>query len=163
MRNTFVLLIATAFLTSCVNIGSKKIDQDVHKSAFEQFVDSVPTLELPYELSTDDEMIHYNNPSSHVPEGAALMGKLPSLENVHLIVYSYPADIRLPVLELYSKDGTKLNDIQLFKYSCPLESSWNSKFLITKDYKIYIDKICDIYDSQIDKDTINIKGLLKNE
>lgn len=161
LKYALVLQFITALLIACGNQETDSVVQEVKRSAFTYYVDSIPTLELPLVLKSDDAMMHFENPKEFVPEGAELIGKLPSLGNKHFIIYSYPADIRLPILEIYDDEGKKLKDVQLFKYNCPLDMGWFSKFSISKDYDIVIEQICDAYDSRIDRDTIRLQELLR--
>lgn len=151
-------------LNACANYDSEAKNRNSSpKTAFEQFADSIPQLELPFELSTSDEIEYVESNSRFIPEGAALIGKLKSQSNKWLIIYSYPADIRLPILEVYDNNGKKLHEIQLFDYgSCPVTSSGYSKFVIENEKEIYKENICDLYDSRIDRDTIKIEELLNN-
>jgi hypothetical protein len=164
MRKTFVLIFTVALLSAFANNYSTAKDHPIRKTAFEQFVDSIPLLELPFELSTTDVIKHVPLNSPYIPEGAALIGKLKSQNNRWLIIYSYPADIRLPILEVYDSNGKKLSEVQLFDYgNCPVTSSGYSKFVIKNEKEIYKETACDAYDSRTDRDTINIEGLLKND
>ena len=163
MKKTTIMLLLAALFSACGKSNSGSAQQDTPQKAFEQFVDSIPTLSLPYQLRSGDQLVYFDQPTSQVPEGAMLMGKLPSRENIHFIIYSYPADIRLPVLEVYDNSGTRLSETPLWKYSCPLDAGWQSKSSITEDYNIYIDQVCDGDDSQVDRDTIRLKTLLNVE
>ena len=75
--------------------------------------------------------------SEFIPEGAALLGRLPSIENKYFIIYTYPADIRLPILEVYNANGEKINQLELYDYmNCDLDQGGNSKFTITNEFII---------------------------
>ncbi len=163
MRNTALLLFTFVILTASSQENPNVKDQQLSEDSFKQFVDDIPLLQLPFELSTSDPMYHLNMESKYIPEGAALIGRLKSRLGKHLIIYSYPADIRLPILEVYDNDGKKLNELQLFDYmSCPMTASGFSRFIIRSE-EIYKETACDIYDSRIDQDTIRVNDLLKNE
>ena len=164
MKTVIIVLFISGIIWSCGNKDSGEEVNNLTKTPFEQFVDSMPLIRLPFELSTSDEIQHVNLNSEHIPEGAALVGKLQSKNGTHFIIYSYPADIRLPILEIYNSTGEKINEILLFDYvSCPLTSNGYSKFIVKSYNAIYKETACDSYDSRIDRDTIYIENLLKND
>lgn len=163
MKNLFTIAFIITLLLSCDTNNTRINERITPKTDFQQYVDSIPTLDLPYEFSSSDEMIHFDNPKSQVPEGAMLMGKLPSLDNVHLIIYSYPADIRLPVLEVYDNDGKKRSETPLLKYNCLLDLNWQSSFVITEDYDIYMNQVCGDDNSSTNRDTVALTTLLQEK
>lgn len=85
-------------------------------TTFKSFVQSIPYLDADFYLNNGEDFKHVNLKNKFIPEGAALIGKLPSIDQYEFIVYSYPADIRLPILEVYNSKGKKVNERALFKY-----------------------------------------------
>lgn len=164
MKIALLTLLFFCALTSCTHNQASIQEQISQKTDFEQYVESIPILELPFELSTNDTIAHIPIENPFLPEGAALLGRLQSNNDKHLILYSYPADIRLPILEIYNSKGEKLNTLPLFDYGkCPLTASGYSRFEITDQGEIYKETACDLYDSRIDTDTIFIEKLLQND
>ena len=156
IKHLFLLLICIQL--SCVN--SEKKTEEIKKTKFEQFVSRIPLLEIPFEQSSLDEFKHLQMESEFIPEGAALLGRLSSRDDKHLILYTYPADVRLPFLEVYSTNGKKINQLELYDYmNCDLDQGGNSKFTITNEF-ITKETYCNTYVSRVDRDTIAIEDLV---
>jgi len=159
---TRALLLLAAVVLSCANPEATRTTQKTESTPFEQFVKDVPLVALPFELSTSEEFKHLAIESKFIPEGAALIGKLPSKNGMHFLLYSYPADIRLPILEIYTNDGAKINEISLFKSACPITNYGHSKITMNSYDLIFQETICDAYDSRIDYDTLVVNGLIRD-
>lgn len=79
---------------------------------------SIPKLENNFTLNSNKGFKHFDEINSEFkPEGASIIGRLDTNNNTFPIIYSYPADIRLPIIELYSPTGEKKNEFQLFDYN----------------------------------------------
>ena len=150
-----IILVGVLFACGNQTTQQKKVINE--ETPFQQFVNSVPLITLPFGLSSNEAINHLTIDSPVIPEGAALIGKLPSQDSRHLLIYSYPADIRLPILELYDSNGTKLKEVNLFNYgACPVTSSGFSSFQLDDYARIFLETACDLYDSRIDRDTLFI-------
>jgi len=84
------------------------------EAAFRSFFDSSPVLEEGYTATCNNYFEHAEIESEFIPEGAALVGKLGVDAKLYHIIYSYPADIRLPIWEAYDSGGNKRGEVQLF-------------------------------------------------
>lgn len=134
-------------------------------SAFIAFVDSIPIVRLKnFELNSDQDFEHVDLKSKFIPEGAALIGRLIPLKRHEFIIYSYPADIRLPILEVYNANGEKVNQRELFQYdSCPLELGGHHNVKLSEDFtQLYLETYCATALSNRELDTIVIHELIPN-
>lgn len=155
--------------TRCSNGDPVCVTQDVPTeeipvdSAFLAFVDSIPIVRLTgFELNDDNAFEHADLESNFIPDGASLIGRFPPFNQHEFIIYSYPADIRLPVLEVYNSNGKKVNQRALFLYgTCPLDLEENHKVKLSKDFsKLYLETHCTTALSSSEVDTIVIHDLI---
>ena len=79
------------------------------------------------------------------PEGSSVMGKLKSMNNKNFIIYTYQADIVLPMLEIYNNEGLKIRQLELLDMgycSSEFENQFsefkiqNDSIIILKNFKI---------------------------
>lgn len=170
---TILFLTAIFFVgllnTRCSNTDPVCVTRDVPTeeilidSAFLAFVDSVPIVRLTgFELNDDNAFEHVDLKSKFIPEGAALIGRFLPFKHHEFIIYSYPADIRLPVLEVYNSNGEKVNQHALFLYgTCPLDLEESHKVKLSKDFsKLYLETYCSTALSSRELDTIIIHELI---
>lgn len=85
-----------------------------HDSSFASFVAQVPELDSSFSWSNSDTIEYLDIKSKFIPEGAGLIGKLPSIDDYSFLIYSYPADTGIPILEVYNEVGEKVNQRELF-------------------------------------------------
>jgi hypothetical protein len=119
-------------------------------TTFDNYIGLMPSLMIPVKITCDDQPYPipdlYNNRSygrMFRPEGAAIIGKLRTTNKYVAIIYAYPADISLPILETYTLEGVKLDQLQLFNLSsCVTDFNdtieTNSSFLIFENFDIKI-------------------------
>ncbi len=89
-------------------------DQDDFKSYFY----SLPMFNSLTSYTCNDDLPISELPKSrHTPEGASLLGTLPPVNGYYPILYTYPADIVLPILVFHNKKTLKKKEIQLFDMS----------------------------------------------
>lgn len=77
--------------------------------------------------------------SMFIPEGANVVGKLPSNNDFHYVLYTYPADIILPMLEKYDLTGKRVAQYNLFDYefcSDIEQVNQHSEFVILDSFSI---------------------------
>ena len=77
------------------------------------------------------------------PEGGTIIGKIKVTHQFVAIVYSYPSDIALPILETYNLKGEKIDQLQLVNlincaedFTDTIEA--NSSLIISQDTIIQI-------------------------
>jgi hypothetical protein len=85
-------------------------------SSFYYFAQNIPIIDSNFTLSSKKEFNHLDVQSMFIPEGAGLIGRLKPIDNYEFIIYSYPADVRLPILEVYNIKGEKVNEALLYNY-----------------------------------------------
>lgn len=124
---------------------------------FKAYFYALPTLSLPIRYTCYQNFFPSDLPQNiHSPDGASLLGTLPPIEGYYPILYSYPADIVLPILIFYDRMGTIQQQIQLLDLSfCNAEypeqySSGN----VSEEYLIEIENYI------LDKDEEPIKSTI---
>ncbi len=70
-----------------------------HDSSFASFVAQVPELDSSFSWSNSDTIEYLDIKSKFIPEGAGLIGRLPSIDDYSFLIYSYPADTGIPILD----------------------------------------------------------------
>lgn len=140
----------------------KELDSlEKQENAFFDFVTSVPILDSGYTAESDETIEHFVIESDFIPDGAAMMGRVPSREGYHFLVYCHPDDIHLPILEMYDSLGEKILERSLFRYSeCPPSDSGYSRFELVGTRVIIIVTICDAYNSNAFMDVIELEELI---
>lgn len=159
MKSKFI--IGLFFLLSCsVNNTDTKI---VSKTEFMKFVDEIPILKTNFSLECSQTINHIDIKSDYVPEDAGVVGRLKTKEDYSFIIYSYPADIRLPILEVYNRDGKKIDELPLFEMSdCSIDSpSTSSRFRIQNDETILIEKIKPENGAVYNTISVNLNEIIK--
>lgn len=133
-------------------------------TSFLAYARSIPLLDKDFTLSSSEVFEHMNIQSKYIPDGAGLIGSLAPINEYHFIIYSYPADIQLPVLEVYNSIGEKVNDRVLFNYGhCPVQFRDNHSFKLSPDRTaIYLHTTCAISFSNAYQDTIIIEDLISH-
>jgi hypothetical protein len=125
------LIVITGFACCCVesskiienptkeiaSVRLDTVDVVIPNTKFTNFVFSIPVFEIGFTMSSDQAHKVLSIESEYIPEGASLIGRLPSNEKQHLILYTYPADIQLPILEVYDYYGVKIGKFNFFDYN----------------------------------------------
>ena len=131
-------------------------------SSFFYFTQTIPILDSNFTLSSSEEFNHLDIKSKYIPDGAALIGKLQAIDNYEFIIYSYPADLRLPILEVYNSNGKKVNERVLYNFEyCTIDFENNHKVELSADHsKVYRTTVCGISFSAFSYDSILVRDLL---
>lgn len=132
-------------------------------SSFFYFAQTIPILESNFTLSNKEEFNHLGIQSKYIPEGAGLIGKLKPINNYEFIIYSYPADLRLPILEVYNFKGEKVNERVLYNFEyCSSDFGEDHHEVETSpDHsKIYRTTTCAISYSAFSYDSILVRDLI---
>lgn len=126
---------------------------------FESFAESIPILPADLSLSSDESFWLVKLSDHFIPEGAKLIGKLPSIDGHHFILYSYA---ERPILEVYTADGTKINQRELFLFgTCPGTVPEDHTAKLSDDgTKIYLETRCVDDRPNGSRDTIVLKDLI---
>lgn len=102
-------------LSSCTN----KQENPIEQTLFETFLDSLPEIELPCQFSSRDfRLSDYTIPELHQfdsirEEGGIPLGKFYLSDTIVGIIYSFPADILIPVLYTYTVNGESISSLML--------------------------------------------------
>lgn len=132
-------------------------------SSFFYFAQNIPILDSNFTLSSDEDFTHLDVKSKFIPEGAALLGRLKPFSNYEFILYSYPADIRLPILEVYNFKGEKVNERFLYDFEyCSNENPEQSHEVeLSADHStIYRSTFCAFAFSAFGYDSIVVRDLI---
>jgi hypothetical protein len=103
---------------------------------FNDYVQAIPVLSknFIYDTELDLDTI-YDIVSKFRPDGSSIIGRLKTINQFYPIIYGYPADIFLPILEIYNSEGIKTQNHDLLDYSwCYHEFEGNyGRFIIIDD------------------------------
>jgi hypothetical protein len=105
--------------------ANAKIDSlkkvDLGTIEFSDYVNRLPQINLPFKFSCDSGLvwpkIDYENEviKKFKPEGAGIIGKVYQSEKSVGILYTYPADIMFPIIQIFDLRGQELRRIELFE------------------------------------------------
>ena len=181
MRNIFIFFIASIILYGCSHSKKNNVISDnkvadsitesiVPKSAdspesFLDYIKKIEKIDIPVTYTCQDNLKHIDDlESKFIPDGAAIMGLVNSIDKCHFIIYSYPADIRLPILEVYSNKGEKVKEVTLLDIeSCPFDDeNLISRFDILNDTTIRLENISiqETDTTIVDSRTISLSELI---
>lgn len=126
----------------------RKIRYD--KLIFKEYVDYIPLISLPKEISCDGD---YNHPDLDYtadlmkkfnPKGAGVVGKLYQTDDRVGILYTYPADVLVPVFKQFDLNGTESTSYMFFASedcSNDFEYFIHTSGVITKNYEVFIERV----------------------
>jgi len=148
-------LILMCFLFGIISCGTKSNEKKEQTSSivktvyqktgrldsFSNYLDAIPKIEIPTKYSCNNSFDRINLESKYRPEGSSIMGKLNSINENHFIIYTYPADNTLPILEIYNNEGLKLNQLILLDMAhCSFEAEdEHSRFIVPNDSFIILE------------------------
>lgn len=114
----FILAMISSIM-ACQNQSAKLAETEI---TFSDYVDQLPQISLPYTFKCDEplvrpEEIDYENAliKKYKPEFAGIIGKVYKNDQSIGILYTYPADVLLPVLIITDTTGVKLETIELYE------------------------------------------------
>ena len=143
------------------NLQASIVERD---SPFASFVAQVPELDSSFSWSNSDTIEYLDIKSKFIPERAGLIGRLPSIDNYSFLIYSYPADTGIPILEVYNEVGEKVNQRELFVMGdCPsiLSLSDSHHFHLSADRStVYMSTSCAISFSAGFSDSLVVGSLI---
>lgn len=163
MKNWIFILIA--LLISCdtrqTSTENNQINED--ESAFDKYADKIKLISLPMRLTCDEDLDNmvYNFPKDTITkygrENSRVYGKLLETENYTAIIYLYPADIQLPIIQTTDKKGNKISNLGLYERWCGEDEfgggySWAE---ITDDMEIILTDSATTYKRDSDGEIID--------
>lgn len=122
MAKSGYLLWIPLLLASCIHTHETSGLKD--KNAFSEYSVRIRQVDLPLNLSCYQELqsIQPGFPESEIrkfgPEECRIFGKIFECENFTAILYLYPADMALPILQTTDKQGRKISALALFETFC---------------------------------------------
>ena len=132
----------TSFLILLFVFGQSKISESEsivkpktgnHEISFSDFIEKIPQVKLPLKTTCDQELesLQLDFSQSVInnfgPESSKIFGKLSENKNFAAIIYLYPADIVLPIIQTTDRNGKKISVLSLFDSYCGEdEFSWST-------------------------------------
>lgn len=169
-RASILFISMVSVLWGCSDDEEKRTTPHVQASIVEQdlsfasFVAQVPELDPSFSWSNSDTIEYLDIKSKFIPEGAGLIGRLPSIDDYSFLIYSYPVNTRMPILEVYNEVGEKINQRELFiTGDCPsiLSMSDFHRFYLSADRStVYISTSCAIAFSAGFSDSLVVERLI---
>jgi hypothetical protein len=138
-------------------------DSDNYSKIFEDFTSQMPELTLPLELVCGKpfpvKVTEISSLDRAKNEGYfGLLGKLTEQENYTAVIYTTPADVVMPVIKTFDKQGNTIDSLVLYVGECGASpvGYWNAKVDILKDMTIVLT------DSTISYKTDSLNNLIKS-
>jgi hypothetical protein len=142
MKLIFSIIIPILFLLSCEQ--RIEVDKSTDDITFLEFSNKIKKIDLPLTAKCEKDLIgstfDFENEiiKKYGSDNSLIYGKLAEKENYTVIMYLYPADVALPIIQTNNKKGEKISSLNLYEISCweddtISETSW---FKINKDLSI---------------------------
>jgi len=145
----------TAFLILLFGFGQSTISESKsivkpktgnYEISFSDFIKKIAQVELPLKTTCDQELesLQLDFSQSVInhfgPENSKIFGKLSENKNFAAIIYLYPADLVLPIIQTTDRNGKKISVLSLFDSYCGEdEFSWSTaKAQVTTDLTILL-------------------------
>lgn len=154
-------IISTLGLTIILGCGQttyKKVEteneNDVYKEiSFDNYLTAIPETKLPLDLKCEVELngstLKFDRTTIEKfgPENSRIYGKIAVTDNYTAIIYLYPADIVLPIIQTTDKQGKKISELKIYERWCGEdEFSWGTSCAnISKDLTITLSDSVIIY------------------
>ncbi len=148
---------------------SEQGNNSIEKNKFSEYLKAIPFLELPYSTSCDDD---YENPPELDQKlkkkyaGGDLESpfrRIPNNQDLEVILNLAPADVLLPIVKIYDKNGYLKASQQLFFGYCGGEPGYYHKEYITINPNLTIEHIDSTWMHKVDSLENEIKGTEKLE
>jgi hypothetical protein len=150
-------IIISTFLFGCGQTKQSDnsiVDNGTNELSFSNYSSKINQIDLPLQTICDNNLSGYlleftdSTIAKFGPEYSRIHGKLADKEKFTAIIYLYPADIILPIIQTTDKKGKKISDLQLFeKYCGSDEFSWSTSWAqINKDLTIQLSDSTITYD-----------------
>ena len=163
---TTIFIILTFFSCQQKNQQKGVLDkgqiQDKGEFLFPDYVKTINQIDLPLKTTCEKELepplLPYADSliSKFGPENSRIYGKLADKKRFTAIIYLYPADIVLPIIQTTDKQGNKISTLNLFENCNEDElfksTSWTS---INKDLSIVINDSITTYKRDKEGEIIN--------
>jgi hypothetical protein len=137
-----LLPIILVILTNCSSPKTTEIQDE--KQVFKNYLTQIPTLKLPlkfqcinFDYSTVNK-INELEVSKFGPENSRVLGKLKLKNNLYGVIYIFPADAPLPILQINNEYGKKISKLNFYENYCGEDENYfgSSSAIINKDLSI---------------------------
>lgn len=136
------LLLLSLLLFCCEQ--PKKVDKIKKEITFIEFTNNIKQLKFPIEAKCEKDLIgstidlNKETIKKYGPENCSIYGKIFENNKYTAIMYLYPTDVSMPIIQTNNKNGTKISSLNLYEISCWEDESIseNSWFIINKDLSI---------------------------
>ena len=116
--------------------------------SFDDYLTAIPETRLPLDLKCDVELnvptLEFDRETidKYGQENSRINGKIAVTDNFTAIIYLYPADIILPIIQTSDRQGKKISELKIYERWCGEdEFSWGTSWAtISKDLTI---TLCD--------------------
>ncbi len=132
---------------------------------FVSYFSAIPLLKANFSYNSEEmHKTETDIKSKYRPEGSTIIGRLKPVDGNYFIIYRYPADILLPILEIYNEKGEQTTRFELLDYAwCADELAMNyGRFTILNDTMIFLENyVIHDGDTVITKtNTLNLKQII---
>lgn len=129
-------------------------ENDVKKEvSFDDYLNAIPETRLPLDMKCEvelkDSTLEFDRTTidKFGQENSRINGKIAVTDNFTAIIYLYPADIVLPIIQTTDKQGKKISELKIYERWCGEDAfSWGTSWAnITKDLTITLSDSAIIY------------------
>jgi hypothetical protein len=125
----------------------------VKQISFDEYLTAIPEIKLPLDIKCDVELdgsfFKFNSKTINKfgQENSKINGKIAQTDNFAAIIYLYPADIILPIIQTTDFMGNKISELKIYERWCGEdEFSWGTSWAnISKDLTITLSDSVIIY------------------
>lgn len=145
-------IIALIILFSCGQT-TESLNETTKEVAFDDYLTAIPEIKLPLDLNCEVELdgstLSYSRETidRYGQENSRINGKIAVKDNFTVIIYLYPADIVLPIIQTTDRQGNKISELKIYEKWCGEdEFSWGTSWAnISKDLTITLSDSAVIY------------------
>lgn len=127
------------------NNAEQEINQEqLEEDLFSQFLSEIPTYNFPVKMSCDYDRLandqNFEKFLKYYPKGGRLVSKLNSNLDFSLIIFDFECDYSCPLLYTYSKDGIRIDSLNLTPGQCGEDPFMKSRewFIISENLNIQL-------------------------
>ena len=136
------------------NIAKPQEKMTIEQKVFDEYLKAIPVVKFPLHFKCE---IEPNVPNSDIDrstiakytrEHSDIYGKFAITENYAAIIYLYPADVVLPIIQTSDREGNKISELTVYEQYCGAdEFFWSTSWAtITKDLTITLSDSTVSYD-----------------
>jgi len=163
MKQTIILsILGLTILFGCGQTTEKKVQTETesrnenvvkNEVTFDDYLTAIPEAKLPLDLKCEIELngstLNFDRTTidKFGQENSRINGKIAETENYTAIIYLYPADIVLPIIQTTDRQGNKISELKIYERWCGEdEFSWGTSWAnISKDLTITLNDSAIIY------------------